>query len=91
MRSQYNKGVECYSSSGELIASYNTSNSDLKISKVAAIDDPAFFESIKFGGQSISLSLDNLGRGMALGADAYLPKPFERDILITTINKLLNQ
>lgn len=71
MRSQYNKGVECYSSSGELIASYNTSNSDLKISKVAAIDDPAFFESIKFGGQSISLSLDNLGRVMMPVMDGF--------------------
>lgn len=28
-RSQYNKGVECYSFSGELLASYNTSNSEL--------------------------------------------------------------
>lgn len=71
MRSQYNKGVECYSSSGELITSYNTSNSDLKISKVAAIDDPAFFESIKFGGQSISLSLDNLGRVMMPVMDGF--------------------
>ena len=30
-------------------------------------------------------------RGLSLGADAYLPKPFENELLVKTVNELLGK